>query len=305
MAVTVRQAEADDYDEVLAFTRDTWADRDVGDYVPDVFHEWVETDGPEQRTFVATVEGDVAGLCQGVFLSDYEVWAQGMRVNPDSRGEGVGTELTTAVFDWAREQGATVCRNLVFSWNDAGLGQSRAVGFEPVTQFRFAHPEPDADADAPAEASGELTVTEDPAAAWSFWQRSAAMRSLGGLALDSTEAWAVSELSRDRLLALADDERVFAVQGDDRTRAAAVRVREYESSDGETRYAEYGFAAWDDIEAANVVFRAIERDAAALDADETRVVVPETARHVSDAAYARAGIGESPEFVFEKDLTGI
>lgn len=301
--VTVRQAAADDYEAVAAFTQDTWADRDVGDYIPDVFHEWVDADGPTQRTFVAEVDDQVAGLCQAVLLSDHEAWAQGMRVDPEFRGEGVSPELTDAVFEWARDQGATACRNLVFSWNDAGLGQSRSVGFEPVTQFRFAHPEPDAEAEAPAEESGELTVIADPASAWSCWQRSAATTELRGLILDPTETWAVSELSRGTLLDLADEERVFAVRGDDGTRAAAVRVREYESIDGATRYAEYGFATWTDVAAARTVFAAIARDAAALGADETRVVIPETARHVSDAAYARANVGDSPEFVLEKDLS--
>ncbi|MFD1585714.1 GNAT family N-acetyltransferase [Halorientalis brevis] len=303
MAPTVRQAAADDYEAVAAFTEDTWADRDVGDYIADVFREWVASDGPSQRTLVAEVDGDVVGLCQGVLLSDHEAWAQGMRVDPDFRGEGVAVALTEAVFEWARDRGATVCRNLVFSWNDAGLGQSRAVGFEPATQFRFAHPEPDADAEAPAETSGELSVTDDAAAAWSCWQRSAVTAELRGLMLDPTETWAVSELSRQQLLDVADDERVFAVQGENGTRAAAVRVRDYESTDGETRYAEYGFATWTDVPAAQTVFAAIERDAAALGVDETRVVIPETARHVSDAAYARANVGEAPEFVLEKDLS--
>ena len=305
MAPTVRQAAADDYEAVAAFTEDTWADRDVGDYIADVFREWVASDGPSQRTLVAEVDDDVVSLCQGVLLSDHEAWAQGMRVHPDFRGEGVAVALTEAVFEWARDRGATVCRNLVFSWNDAGLGQSRAVGFEPATQFRFAHPEPDADAEAPAEASGELSVTDDAATAWSCWQRSAATAELRGLMLDPTETWAVSELSRQTLLDVADDERVFAVQGEDGTRAAAVRVRDYESMDGETRYAEYGFATWKDIPAARTIFAAIKRDAAALGVDEVRVVIPETARHVSDAAYARANVGDAPEFVLEKDLSEV
>lgn len=301
--VTVRQATADDYDAVAAFTEDTWADRGVGDYIPDVFRQWIATDGPDQRTVVATVDDDIAGLCQGVLLSDHEAWAQGMRVDPDYRGEGVSPDLTTAIFEWARDQGATVCRNLVFSWNDAGLGQSRSVGFEPVTQFRFAHPTPDADAESPAEESGDLVVREDPASAWSCWRRSDAHCSLRGLVLDDSETWAVSELSREKLLALADDERVFAVQGEAGTHAAAVRVRDSETESGD-RYAEYGFAVWDDLGAARTIFAAIARDAAALGADQTRVLFPESARHVSDVASARVAIADSPEFVFEKDLTG-
>jgi GNAT superfamily N-acetyltransferase len=300
---TVRQARAEDADAVAAFASATWSDREVTDYVPDVFPEWVATDGPDQRTVVLDTGGDIAGVCQGVMLTDEEAWAQGIRVNPAFRGEGVGTRLTEAVFDWARGRGATVCRNLVFSWNAAGLGQSRAVGFAPATEFRFAHPAPDPDAESDAERSGELTVEENPAAVWRYWQGSDAARHLRGLGLDPDETWALSEVSRERVAALADDEWVAAVRGDAGTRAATARVREYESGDG-TTYAEYGFAGWDDLPAARTVLAAVRRDAARLGVDATRVLFPETPRYVSDAAYAHANIGEEPEFVMAKDLTG-
>jgi GNAT superfamily N-acetyltransferase len=296
---TVRQARADDADAVAAFAAATWSDREVTDYVPEVFPEWVESDGPDQRTVVFDAGDDIAGVCQGVLLTEDEAWAQGIRVNPAFRGEGIGTALTEAVFDWARERGATVCRNLVFSWNSAGLGQSRAVGFEPATEFRFAHPEPDAG----AEAGSDLAVETDPAAAWRFWQGSAAARHLRGLGLDPDETWALSEMTRDRVHGLAEEEWVAAVVGEAGTRAATARVREYESGDG-TTYAEYGFADWADLPAARTLFAAIQRDAARLDVEETRVLFPERPRHVSDAAYAQANIGEEPEFVMAKDLTG-
>ena len=48
----VRRASSADYDAVVAFTRETWRDRDVGDYLPDVFLEWVDADGPDQYTAV-------------------------------------------------------------------------------------------------------------------------------------------------------------------------------------------------------------------------------------------------------------
>lgn len=299
---TVRQARADDEAAVVAFASRTWGDREVTDYVPDVFAEWVATDGPDQRTVVLDAGDDIAGVCQGVMLTDDEAWAQGIRVNPDFRGEGVGTRLTEAVFDWARSRGATVCRNLVFSWNAGGLGQSRAVGFEPATEFRFAHPDPDADAASDAEDAGDLSVTTDPAAVWRYWQGSTAARHLRGLGLDPDETWALSEVTRERVHRLADEGWVAAVTGDDGTRAATARVREYES--GDTRYAVYGFAGWADVPAARTLFAAIQRDAADLGVEETRVLFPERPRHVSDAAYARASVAEEPEFVFVKDLTG-
>jgi len=121
--IRVRQARADDAPAVAAFTRDTWSDRDANDYLPDAFPRWVETDGERQRTFVLDVAGgaDVAGVCQGVLLSEDEGWAQGMRVNPAYRGRGLSVRLSKAVFDCGRDRGAAVVRNMVFWWNVAGL----------------------------------------------------------------------------------------------------------------------------------------------------------------------------------------
>jgi hypothetical protein len=190
----------------------------------------------------------------------------------------------------------------VFSWNAAGLGQSRATGFEPVTEFRFAHVDPDPDAESDAEAADDLAVVGDPGAVWRRFQGSVAAAHLGGLGLDPSETWALSEVTRERVHALADDEWVAVVRGDDGTRAATARVRTDESTDG-TRYAEYGFADWTDQSALRTLFAAVARDAARCDADETRVLVPETPRHVSDAAYTRADIADEPEFVLARDLT--
>lgn len=299
--LVVRSATHDDYEAVEAFTEDTWPERDGGDYIPRVYHDWI--DAPNSKTFVLdAVDADdadraIAGICQGVLLTDHEAWAQGMRVNPAYRGRRVSPRLTYAVFDWASERGATVCRNMVFSWNEAGLGQSRAVGFEPATEFRWATPAPDPDA------SPDLDVYEDPDAAWSCLRRSEAWRRLQGLALDLDETYAVAELSRDRLHRAADEERVLAVGDASGTRATSFRTRTARYGGNET-YAEYGVATWNGVESARSLFAAIARDAVELDADETRVFVPETVRHVSDVARIRAGFSDEPDFVMEADLTG-
>lgn len=301
--ITVRQATPDDYEAVAAFTRDTWADRGGSDYIPDIYHEWIAGDGPTQRTFVLDAGDDVAGICQGVLLSPHEAWAQGMRVNPDFRGRGVSLDLSRALFDWARAQGATVCRNMVFSWNVAGLGQSRAAGFDPGTEFRWAQPTPDPDADP------DLRVTSEADAGWAFWSASDARSHLQGLALDDEETWALSELTRERLRDAADDDRLFVVQ-DGGTRGLSYRNRTYEreqeTEDGGTEtftWAEYAVGAWADPDAARALYRAIARDAAAVGADRTRVLIPEGVRWVSDTAAARVGVSEEPDFVMRADLT--
>ncbi|MFH5799762.1 GNAT family N-acetyltransferase [Haladaptatus sp. CMAA 1911] len=295
--IELREATHDDYEAVAAFTENTWADRDGGDYIPRVYHDWI--DGEDRYTVVADAGDDIAGIVQCVLLSDWEAWGQGMRVNPDFRGHGVATRMTHELFDWARERGATTLRNMVFSWNVAGLGQSRATGYDPITEFRWAHPEPDADAD-PA-----MEVSDDVNAAWSYWSRSDAGTYLRGLALDFEETWALSELTREDLQRSAEDGELFVVQ-EDGTRGFACIAREQElpDEDGErTVFVEYAIGAWTDPDAARSLFAAISRDAANRDADETRVLIPETPRIVSDAAYCRVEIADDPDFVMGMDLT--
>ncbi|PAU82688.1 GNAT family N-acetyltransferase [Halorubrum salipaludis] len=342
-APVVREAHPADADAVAAFTRDTWGERHE-DYIPRVFPEWAASDDPDSATFVATlppeavaergapddadrepgdtlVEGDgtgaaaagepeaVVGCIQGVLLSEWEAWGQGIRVDPAARGFGVGTALSEAALDWARDRGATVCRNMVFSWNIMGLGQSRAVGFEPATEFRFAEPEPDSEAidSDPADPAGPTPVpAPDPNAAWAFWSDSDARDLLRGLALDPDESWACSELTRERLRSAAGEDRLLAVAGGDALAGFAVRTRVAErEADGETtRTATYGAAAWRDTEAAGALYDAIAADAAAVDADGARVLIPETVEHVSDTGANRIPVAAEPDFVMAADLTG-
>lgn len=311
MDLTIREARPDDHGAVAAFTRNTWPDREGGDYIPDIYPEWIE--GENKQTLVADVvergsawsrtrsdevEGNIAGIVQCVLLSEDEAWCQGMRVNPAYRGTNVSKRLSYAVFDWAREQGALVARNMVFSWNSAGLGQSRSVGFEPVTEFRWSHPEPDPAADP------SLEIVSEPNAAWRAWVDSDAREHLGGLTLALDESWAVSELTRANLHRAADETAVFAVR-EDGLRGMSYRTRDYEreSENGIERWAEYGVGAWDDPTAARALFAAIARDAAGVGADRTRVLIPETAGYVSDTASLRVGASEEPDFVLAADLT--
>jgi GNAT superfamily N-acetyltransferase len=300
--VTYRRAEHDDHDDVVAFTSDTWADRDGSDYIPEIYHDWIEDEDEydEQFTCVAEVDGTVVSIAQTVLLSDREAWCQGMRTHPDYRGVGIGLELTHEMWDWAREQGATVARNMVFSWNVMGLGHSRGVGFEPETEFRWLEPDPDPDA------TGPLDVTDDPNAAWTYWTDCDARDHLSGVGLAMDESWSVVELTPALFARAAEETTLAAVSSPTGTRGVTYRVRDYEreDDDGETyHFAEYGVAAWDDVDAARTLVAAIERDAAELGADNVRVLIPETVDYVSDGSLLRSGISDEPDFVMAADLT--
>ena len=339
----IREASPADADAVAAFTRDTWGERHE-DYIPRVFAEWAASDDSDSATLVATlppaaldgsdaiasddargpedtlVAGDgtgaapegepeaVVGCIQGVLLSEWEAWGQGIRVDPAARGFGVGTALSKAALGWARDRGATVCRNMVFSWNVMGLGQSRAAGFDPATEFRFAEPAPDSSAlDDDAETAAVGVVADpDPNAAWAFWTTSDARSHLNGLALDPEEPWACSALTRERLVTAAAEDRLLAVADADGFAGFAVRVRVSEQgADGEAvRTAVYGVAAWRDADAADALYDAVAADAAAVDAAGARVLIPETVDHVSDTGASRVAVAAEPDFVMRADLTG-
>ncbi len=310
-APTVREARPADADAVAAFTRDTWPDRDASDYLADVFPEWAASDDPDGRTLVVDAgenppTEEIAAVANGAVLSDWEAWVQGMRVAPAHRGEGHAVRLTRALFEWARERGAAVARNMVFSWNAPSLGLSRRAGFEPCTEFRWATPAPDPDADP------SLDAAADPDGTWAFWSGCDARDHLRGLALDADESWALSELTRDRLRAAADDDRLLTVS-DGGVRGLTLRNRTYEresgtdtENEGETTtetWAEYAVGAWADADAAAALFDAVARDAATVGADRTRVLIPESVEWVTHAAAARAGVSDAPDFVLQADLT--
>ena len=292
----IRPAREADAEAVAAFTQDTWDRYEDGDYISKIFPKWAAQEGPDQETFVAEADRTPIGLVRSVSLSDHEAWFQGLRVDPANRNQGVGEALIHTAFDWAQSAGATVGRAMVFSWNVMGLGLTRAAGFDPGVEFRWAHPEPD------ETASADSTVSSAPRRAWSFWQQSAECNVLQGTGLDRSVPWALSELTVDDFEAAAATESVLTIERD-RVVAMAPRTRVTDRGPGEETWAEYGVAAWADLAAAGDLMAAISADAAAVGADRTRVLVPETPRAVTDVAANRVELAAEPDFVVRVDLT--
>lgn len=298
--IEFRPATDDDYEAVVAFTEDTWDELDVetSDYLPDIYHEFIA--GENNLTIVADAGDAIAGIGQFVMLSEYEGWVQGMRVNPDYRGQGVASGINDVLFEWGRDQGAVVVRNMVFSWNEAGLGQSRANGFEPVTEFRWLNPEPESEA-------ATVDSEADPDQAFAFWSNCDAREHLGGLTLDMDESWAMCDLTREILARAADETALLTVEDSTGTTGLSYRTRTFETETdegGTVTWAEYGVGAWTDVDAGRDLLDQIKADAAAAGADRTRVLIPETVRSVSDGAFLRGNISQEPDFVLSLDLAG-
>ncbi|PSQ44596.1 GNAT family N-acetyltransferase [Halobacteriales archaeon SW_7_68_16] len=295
MAVSVRAARPADVDAIAAFTAGTWPEREESDYLPDVIAGWIERED-DRQTAVAVEDDEPIGVAQAVLLSPDEAWGQGMRVHPDHRGRGVATALADHLFDWGRAQGATVVRAMAHGWNEGGMGQARAAGYEPRTQVRRVHPDPTGDR---TEAADRIVVT-DPAVAWRAWTD--AGDAMDGLGVSPAESWAYTEVDRETVETAATDRWVGAVRSPAGASGCAYRVRTTER-DGET-VAVYGAGVWDDGASARALFGAIRADAADVGADATRVIVPDTARHVTDTARCRVAVADSADVLLAADLTG-
>lgn len=288
----LREATRADHGAVEALCAAVWPDRDV-EYLDRVYPQWIR--GSNRRTLVVDDDQDIVAIAQAVMVSATEAWYQGLRVHPEVRGNDVARRLLTALDDWARSQGAAVARNLVYSWNTAGMGISRGLGYVPATSFRFARPEP-AQHDLPDE------ISRDPALAWDVWAASDARSRLSGLALDRDESWALVTCTPKIVCEAADAGGVLALDTQS-GRAMAYRGRRYEG-DGSSGL-EYAVAAWENVGVAKTLFRALAADAGSLDVDEVRLPVPEGPTPVSDAAYARVPLDAEPHFVFERRFESV
>src|SRR5438477_7266508 len=99
--IEVRPAREDDREPVLAFCARTWDD---GDYIQYVWDDWLaDTSG---ALLVATLAGRPVGLTHLRMMSPDEAWIEGVRVNPETRRQGVARKLTSRTLATAHERGA-------------------------------------------------------------------------------------------------------------------------------------------------------------------------------------------------------
>jgi GNAT superfamily N-acetyltransferase len=139
-ALIVRPALPSDRDAILAFTRDTFS---WGDYIAEVFDEWLARD--DTQMMVAVHDGEPIATGTARMLSPSEAWFHGARVHPDHRGRGIAADVSVALREWARDQGATVGRLLIEEGNLSSIRHVEKTGRRQVaTMVRCTKPVGDA-----------------------------------------------------------------------------------------------------------------------------------------------------------------
>jgi ribosomal protein S18 acetylase RimI-like enzyme len=175
-----RQARPEDIPQIVSFTKNTWS---WGDYLPRVIGGWVE----RGEAYVLEEGGEVLAVA-GMRLVGESAYLQGLRVRPEHRGRGVGTEMTILMAEEAKRRGARVATLLVAEWNTPSLKAVAKAGFAEVGSIYGGVP----DRAQPARCleGGEAEEAVE-----------AALREAGGVACLPDDPWVCTYLSAEDLLA--------------------------------------------------------------------------------------------------------
>jgi GNAT superfamily N-acetyltransferase len=97
--IVLRDLCHEDYDDVVEICRNIW---DGTDYLPQIFHSWVDDPKGSLVGAIDTDTNKVIGTDKYSVLSDGTGWLEGMRVHKDYRGRKIGKLLTEYILTQAK-----------------------------------------------------------------------------------------------------------------------------------------------------------------------------------------------------------
>jgi GNAT superfamily N-acetyltransferase len=131
--LTIRPARPDDRAAMEHICAHTWED---GDYIPRVWDEWLAD--PKGALLVGELgapEGKVVALSKITFQPAGQVWLEGMRVDPDYRGQGIGSRFLHFSLEYAREHGARIVRLATGGYNTPVHHITGHAGMEHIATY--------------------------------------------------------------------------------------------------------------------------------------------------------------------------
>lgn len=209
--IQIRPARAADKAAVASICAQTWE----GDYVPEVWDEWLADS--HGQFVVAEAEGRAVGLGKLTRLAAGEWWLEGLRVDPDWRRQGIAGRIQAHVLAAARRLGGGVLRYGTHSANEAVHRISDRLGFRRagVYQLHGATPLP------AAAPSLRQLAWKDLEAAWALVEGSERRRAAGGL---YEVAWKWMGLTRERLSCHVAAGEAWGVYGNGNGRLAGLAL---------------------------------------------------------------------------------
>ncbi|HNS50094.1 MAG TPA: GNAT family N-acetyltransferase [Anaerolineae bacterium] len=213
LGLSIRPARADDRAAMERICAHTWDD---GDYIPYVWDRWLADElGP---LVVGEIEGQVVALCKISFQTPDQVWLQGMRVDPDRRGRGIGRRFLDYSLAYAHRHGARVARLSTSIRNTPVHAMAARAGMGRIAVHVFWQAEA-----LPGGPQPRVLSPGDQPAVESFLRASTVLKVCRGV---YQSGWESLELTPDRLPPLLEQGNVVAAGGPDAPPAAVALLTE-------------------------------------------------------------------------------
>ena len=282
----VRPARPADRAAVERVCAHTW---EWGDYIPDVWDEWLaDEDG---ALLVGEVEGRIIAVGRVAFLPHGQAWFEAMRVDPDYRQRGIAGQFLQHKLELARSHASRVVRLATSASNTpvhrmmAAAGMARVGSYAPRTAE-------------PAEEDAQICflLPEEAGSVQAFLEASPVLAHNQGL---YSTNWAWQELSGERVVELLI---AGQIAGLDRADGRLQALAQFQYNPGDERLW-IGYADGDPP-AVTRLARAIRAHAARVGAPRADIMLPNLPR-LRDA-FHRAGYTpgdwEGELWIFEKHL---
>ena len=129
----IRNAKPSDKSQVLKFCQNTFS---WGDYVEHVWDYWLN----EDLLFVYEKQFPV-GICHG-FLSNNQLWIEGIRVDPNFRKQKIASELVSHAESLGQKNGALFSFMLIDVENYTSLSMAKSLEYSILQTWNFYSLEP-------------------------------------------------------------------------------------------------------------------------------------------------------------------
>jgi len=288
-----RRARPDDRAAMERICAQTW---EWGDYIPEVWDEWLADD--QGAFLVGELDGQVVTLNKITRQPSGQFWLEGMRVDPEYRRRGISVRSLDFTLAYAREHGARVVRLSTGSHNVPVHTVVTRAGMEHIGTYVLWNADP-----LPGDPLRPLLLTPDHAAqVYAFLADSPVLAYTHGL---YNANWAWQELSAERIGQFLNVARepgyaqVLAQSAPDGQLTALAIVQ----FDAEDRHLWVLFADGQ-APAVTALATAIRAYAAQLGAQHVQVMVPDLPwlRDAFQAAGYGYGDWEGELWVFELQL---
>jgi GNAT superfamily N-acetyltransferase len=126
----IRTLQHEDYPDILKISKEIW---DGEDYLPRVYHQWVDSPG----LFLGvedTLSHAVVAVAHVALLPDGSAWLEGLRVRTDFRGKGLSRMIMKKQMDYAleklKEGSIERIASTTYIDNEVSMHLSRSSGFK-------------------------------------------------------------------------------------------------------------------------------------------------------------------------------